>query len=143
MEWKNSMIERPVRAVVKLMNVEDTSLLEDMRKVQELVKEIIAKKTGNIEKEIPDDHIDSTENTKDLSDADGSEADDAMKVPEVFEKSKPPEVFEKSKPPEVFEKLYSCTHLTSAANFCTYPERNLLDCLFGEIYPREGVMHLE
>ena len=88
MEWKNSMIERPVRAVVKLMNVEDTSLLEDMRKVQELVKEIIAKKTGNIEKEIPDDHMDSTENTKDLSDADGSEADDAMKVPEVFEKYK-------------------------------------------------------
>ena len=111
MEWKNSMIERPVRAVVKLMNVEDTSLLEDMRKVQELVKEIIAKKTGNIEKEIPDDHIDSTENTKDLSDADGSEADDAMKVPEVFEKSKPTEVFEesKSKPPDVFQiKTKTC-----------------------------------
>ena len=39
--------------------------------------------------------------------------------------------------------LYSCTHLTSAANFCTYPERNLLDCLGRVSYPREGVMHLE
>ena len=39
--------------------------------------------------------------------------------------------------------LYSCTHLTSAANFCTYPERNLLDCLGRVNYPREGVMHLE
>ena len=106
-EWKNSMIERPVRAVVKLMNVEDTSLLEDMRKVKELVEEILVNKISNKEMEIPDDHMDSTENAKDLSDADGPEADDAVKVPEVFEKSKVPEVFEKSKVPEVFEESKS------------------------------------
>ena len=74
MEWKNSMIDRPVRAVVKLMNVEDTSLLEDMRKVQKLVEEILVNKNGD--KETPDDQKDSTENTKNFSDADGSEADD-------------------------------------------------------------------
>ena len=98
-EWKNSMIERPVRAVVKLMNVEDTSLLEDMRKVQKLVEEILMNKNGGKEIGIPDDQKDSTENTENFTDADGSEADDAMKVPEVFEKSKskPNEVFEKSK----------------------------------------------
>ena len=65
-EWKNSMVERPVRAVVKLMNVEDTSLLEDMRKVKELVEEILVNKISNKEMEIPDDHMDSTENIKDL-----------------------------------------------------------------------------
>jgi len=64
-EWKDSMVERPVRAVVRLMNVEDTSLLEDMRKVQELVKGILENKS------------------------DGLEADDAMESPEIFEKSKP------------------------------------------------------
>ena len=29
--------------------------------------------------------------------------------------------------PSVDPTLYSCTHLTSAANFCTYPEINMLD----------------
>ena len=81
------------------MNVEDTSLLEDMRKVQKLVEEILMNKNGGKEIGIPDDQKDSTENTENFTDADGSEADDAMKVPEVFEKSKskPNEVFEKSK----------------------------------------------
>ena len=41
--------------------------------------------------------------------------------------------------------LYFWTNLTSAANFCTctYPKRNLLECVGWVIYPREGVLHLE
>ena len=30
LDWKHSVVERPVRAVVKLMNIEDTSLLENI-----------------------------------------------------------------------------------------------------------------
>ena len=89
-EWKESLVERPVRAVVRLMNVEDTSLLEDMRKVQELVKEILENKSGEEENKTRDEvQMDSKENDSDFSDADGLEADDAMKSPEIFEKSKP------------------------------------------------------
>ena len=89
-EWKDSMVERPVRAVVRLMNVEDTSLLEDMRKVQELVKEILDKKSGGEENKTRDEvQRDPKENDSDFSEADGLEADDAMKSPEIFEKSKP------------------------------------------------------
>ena len=33
--------------------------------------------------------------------------------------------------PSAHPVLYFWTQLTSAANFCTYPERNLLDFLFG------------
>ena len=33
LEWKNSTIEIIVRAMVKLSNMEDTTPLEDMRKV--------------------------------------------------------------------------------------------------------------
>ena len=45
LEWKDSTVERPVRAVVKLRNVEDTSLLDDMKQVQDLVKEILENKS--------------------------------------------------------------------------------------------------
>ena len=39
------MVERPVRSVVKLMNIEDTSIIDDMKKVQEEVKIILKKQT--------------------------------------------------------------------------------------------------
>ena len=72
------------------MNVEDTSLLEDMRKVQELVKEILENKSGEEENKTRDDvQMDSKENDSDFSEADGLQADDDMKSPEIFEKSKP------------------------------------------------------
>ena len=45
LEWKNSTIEILVRAMVKLSNMEDTTLLEDMRKVQDLVKKVFKNKT--------------------------------------------------------------------------------------------------
>ena len=46
LEWKNSTIEILVRAMVKLSNMEDTTLLEDMRKVQDLVKKVFKNKTN-------------------------------------------------------------------------------------------------
>ena len=41
LDWKHSVVERSVRAVVKLMNIEDTSLLENMKQVQDHVKKIL------------------------------------------------------------------------------------------------------
>ena len=77
-EWKNSLVERPARAVVKLTNIEDTSLLEDMKKVQDLVKDIIDNKTSINKhfKEPEDVKLDSNDK---ILDADGQEADDAEK----------------------------------------------------------------
>ena len=40
-DWKHSLVERPARSVVKLMNIEDTSIIEDMKKVQEEAKIIL------------------------------------------------------------------------------------------------------
>ena len=71
-EWKHSVVERPVRAVVKLMNIEDTSLIEDMEKVHGLVKEILYNnKTRSA--------LDNQENF-DESEADGQTANDAKTV---------------------------------------------------------------
>ena len=40
-KWKHNVVQRPVRNVVKLWNIEDTSFLENMKEVQNLVKEIL------------------------------------------------------------------------------------------------------
>ena len=58
-DWRHSVVERPARACVKLMNIEDTSILDDMKKVEKLAKEIL----GNVEK-------------NDLNNVDGLKADD-------------------------------------------------------------------
>ena len=42
--WKHNVVERPVRSVVKLWNIEDTDILETMKKVKDLVKEILSGK---------------------------------------------------------------------------------------------------
>ena len=68
LDWKHSVVERPVRAVVKLMNIEDTSLLENITQVQDLVKKILE---GN------QPYSDSKD--EEIFDADGQEADDARK----------------------------------------------------------------
>ena len=47
-KWKHNVVQRPVRSVVKLWNIEDTSFLENMKQVQDLVKEIL---DGNKEQE--------------------------------------------------------------------------------------------
>ena len=72
-EWKSSVVERPARAVVKLMNIEDTSILEDMKKVEDLVKKILDNNTKS------KNDLDSQENL-DMVEADGHTADDAMIV---------------------------------------------------------------
>ena len=41
--WRHSVVERPARSVVKLVNIEDTSLIEDMKKVEELSRIILGK----------------------------------------------------------------------------------------------------
>ena len=78
-EWKHSVVERPARAVVKLMNIEDTTIIDDMKKVQEMVKKIL----NNEEKVIS--VLDSKENFDDSLEADGQEADDAERVKALVE----------------------------------------------------------
>ena len=50
-DWKHSLVERPVRSVVKLMNIEDTSIIEDMKKIEEEVKVILRKQTPVLSEE--------------------------------------------------------------------------------------------
>ena len=45
-KWKHNVVQRPVRNVVKLWNIEDTSFLENMKEVQDLVKEILFENKG-------------------------------------------------------------------------------------------------
>ena len=72
-EWRHAVVERPARAIIKLVNIEDTSLMENIAKIQELVKEILYnKKTRSA--------LDSNENPNDMLEADGQAADDARAV---------------------------------------------------------------
>ena len=78
-DWRHSLVERPVRSVVKLMNIEDTSIIEDMKKVQEEVKVILNKQSpvlddksiceedGNINKESKET-LDVNENQNEVED---------------------------------------------------------------------------
>ena len=70
-DWKHSLVERPVRSVVKLMNIEDTSIIEDMKKVQEEVKVILKKQTPVLGEESIDIEgekleVDNAENSKEV-----------------------------------------------------------------------------
>ena len=56
-DWKHSLVERPVRSVVKLMNIEDTSIIEDMKKIQDEVKIILQKHTPVLDEESVDEEI--------------------------------------------------------------------------------------
>merc|ERR1719431_1906181 len=56
-DWKHSLVERPARSVVKLMNIEDTSIIEDMKKVQEEVKIILKKQAPVLSEESVDENI--------------------------------------------------------------------------------------
>ena len=47
-DWRHSVVERPARACVKLMNIEDTSILDDMRKVRNLAEEILGNKVESV-----------------------------------------------------------------------------------------------
>ena len=39
--WRHSTVERPVRLIVKLWNLEDTSILENLKSVQAMANEIL------------------------------------------------------------------------------------------------------
>ena len=56
-DWKHSLVERPVRSVVKLLNIEDTSIIEDMKKVQEEVKIILKKQAPVLSEKLVDEEI--------------------------------------------------------------------------------------
>ena len=58
-DWRHSLVERPVRSVVKLMNIEDTSIIEDMKKVQEEVKIIMKKQTPVLTEKSIDDEVEN------------------------------------------------------------------------------------
>jgi hypothetical protein len=60
------VVERPTRACVKLMNIEDTNLLDDMVKVRRLAQEMLGKE----------------EMSEDFNDVDGPEADDTSFDPD-------------------------------------------------------------
>ena len=75
--WKHSVVERPVRAVVKLMNIEDTSIIENMKKVEELVKIILDKKMPVLDSKIVDvDNTNDEDPIADVENVDGPTADD-------------------------------------------------------------------
>ena len=58
--WKHSVVERPSRSVVKLCNVEDTSLIEDMENAHKLAKKMLDKEgTFNSAKSVNSKIIDS------------------------------------------------------------------------------------
>ena len=47
-KWKRSVVERPARSIVKLCNIEDTSILEDLNAARKLTQEVLKKITeGN------------------------------------------------------------------------------------------------
>ena len=43
-DWNHYTVERPVRAVSKLMNVEDTRILDDMQEVYKMCRQILLEK---------------------------------------------------------------------------------------------------
>ena len=88
-EWIQKVVEWPVHAVVKLMNIQDTSLNVDMGKVQGLVKEILYKnKTRSA--------LDNQENL-DVTEAYGHPADDAETVKKETEEKSNRKKLRKSK----------------------------------------------
>ena len=89
--WSHSVVERPARAVCKLMNIEDTSIIDDIKSVQELAKEIL--KGNNLE----------NKERENLNDVDGPNADDTNSDPGIQETddafdTNEPLVEDKSKP---------------------------------------------
>ena len=81
--WRHSVVERPSRAVVKLMNIEDTSLIEDIKKVRDLAKELVKNEKLSVD---------------DLASIDGPEADDIDEDP----KDKEPGLNRSNRKEEIF-----------------------------------------
>ena len=58
-DWTHYTVERPVRMVVKLMNVEDTSILDDMEEVYKMSKQVLLEKNQPKPVDLNDDEIES------------------------------------------------------------------------------------
>ena len=81
-DWKHSVVERPVRAVVKLMNIEDTSIIENMKKVEELVKIILEKEVPVLDSKKVDVEDNDQDSIVDVEEVDGPVADDTRPTPQ-------------------------------------------------------------
>ena len=57
--WRHSTVERPVRSIVKLWNLEDTSILENLKSVQTMANEIL-----NVSDAFSSAHIDVFNSSK-------------------------------------------------------------------------------
>ena len=51
--WAHNTVERPVKKVVKLFELQDTTFAEDMKQVQKLAKEILVKRGSLTQKPLP------------------------------------------------------------------------------------------
>ena len=85
-DWRHSVVERPVRAVVKLMNVEDTSILDDMEKVRKLAEAMLNDKNKPVDKDDPSDEevfLSSPYDKSKIVDVDESASDLELNVEEI------------------------------------------------------------
>ena len=86
--WRHFVVERPSCAVVKLMNIEDTALIEDIKKVWDLAKELVKNEKLSVD---------------DLASIDGPEANDVDedpkdKTPDLNRGNEEEEIFDDKKP---------------------------------------------
>ena len=51
--WVHNTVERPVKKVVKLFELQDTTFAEDMKQVQKLAKEILVKRGSLVQESLP------------------------------------------------------------------------------------------
>ena len=90
-DWRHSVVERPARACVKLMNIEDTSILDNMRKVRKLAEEILGKVESDASTDGPiaDDvhkHYRSRKFSKKIDKVSHHDEEDSQGVPHVNRK---------------------------------------------------------
>ena len=62
--WKHNVVERPVRSVVKLWNIEDTSLLENLQHAQEIAKLVLDEQKDVNDKSVDDPDLPDGKNVK-------------------------------------------------------------------------------
>ena len=62
-DWTNRVVERPVRNIVKLLHIEDTFLMDDIKAVHEMSKEILKKQNISYEEPIQNPKGEEVEKT--------------------------------------------------------------------------------
>ena len=92
--WKHSLVERPARSVVKLVNIEDTSVIDDMKKVEELSRIILGKQTENKgdEEMSADDKVKPVEDKHEPDDENHGREEKLVKEPKTKRKKRKSEV---------------------------------------------------